>query len=151
MSTLKKQSKNILTKINFGEEDLQRGSTKMRSASVSAPYIPVLESLFYWNILWLSWQGLNFYVELLVMKSKGFQSTSIRWNPKRQVNVLSWNAWLMQIFNLTYLAIFIMPVEKCEMKGSFCNLTWDQCLVFLIALWPSDHKVQLLTQKCAHK
>lgn len=54
MAKLKKQSKNILTKISFGEEDLQRGSTKMRSASVSAPYIPVLGSLFYWNILWLS-------------------------------------------------------------------------------------------------
>ncbi|KAG6516410.1 hypothetical protein ZIOFF_026869 [Zingiber officinale] len=30
ISKLKKQSKNILTKISFGEEDLQRGSTKIR-------------------------------------------------------------------------------------------------------------------------
>ncbi|XP_042379195.1 RGS1-HXK1-interacting protein 1-like isoform X1 [Zingiber officinale] len=32
ISKLKKQSKNILTKISFGEEDLQRGSTKIRAA-----------------------------------------------------------------------------------------------------------------------
>lgn len=30
VAKLKKESKNILTKLNFGEEDLQRGSTKIR-------------------------------------------------------------------------------------------------------------------------